>query len=178
VWHWSALQTGLAMAPGPALVPVVTVATRRLVQRTGPGPLAVVGSLVFALAMLWRVAFGGPVPHYAVDMLPSMVLGGIGVGLALGTLMAVGATALPTARAGTGSAVMNTVRQVAGAIGVALLVSILGAATGDGVHAFHVSWVVAAVLAVLAAAISTRVASTPVPGPAAAALPRPAQAET
>lgn len=36
VWHYSALQTGLAMAPGPAMVPIATALTARLVHRLGP----------------------------------------------------------------------------------------------------------------------------------------------
>jgi hypothetical protein len=59
-------------------------------------------------------------------MLPSMLLTGIGVGLALPTLISTSATALPADRFATGSAIVNTSRQVASALGVAILVTILG----------------------------------------------------
>jgi hypothetical protein len=45
VWHWSALRTGLALAPTPALVPIVTV------HRFGRGALVTVGGLLFAAGM-------------------------------------------------------------------------------------------------------------------------------
>jgi EmrB/QacA subfamily drug resistance transporter len=152
IWRYSALRTGLAMAPGPLMVPFVTFASARLVRRVGSGPVAAAGSVLFALAMLWRIVASGPGPDYVGDLLPSMLLGGIGVGLALGTLIAAGATALPPARAATGSAIVNSGRQIASALGVAVLVTVLG---GSGsVGDYRVGWWVAAGLALLAAGIS------------------------
>lgn len=152
VWGYSALQTGLAMAPGPALVPVVTVLTGRLVSRVGPGRVAALGSVLFAASFLWRAAVAETTPNYLVDLLPSMVFGGIGVGMALGTLMAVGATSVPADRSATGSAVMNTSRQIASSIGVALLVTILSSSAPNDVGAFRASWLLAAALTLAAAA--------------------------
>jgi EmrB/QacA subfamily drug resistance transporter len=152
VWHYSALRTGLAMAPGPAMVPVVTFASTRLVHKIGPGPVAAMGSVLFAVALLWRVVTAGATPNYVGDLLPSMVISGVGVGLSLGTLMAAGATALPPARAATGSALVNSGRQVASAVGVAILVTVLG--NHGSVHDFDLGWWVAAGLALLAAATS------------------------
>lgn len=174
VWHYSALRTGLAMAPGPAMVPLVTFASARLVHRLGSGPVAAVGSVIFAASFLWRVALAGPTPNYAVDLLPSMLFGGVGVGLALSTLIAAGATALPVHRSATGSAIVNSTRQVASALGVAVLVTVLGTHVGDAgaTHAFDRAWVVAAALALVAAAISALL-----PRPAAqVAEPAPARA--
>lgn len=160
IWHYSALRTGMAMAPGPAVVPVVTFASVRLVRRVGPGRVAAAGSLVFAVAMLWRVVSASPSSRYVTDMLPSMVLGGVGVGLTLGTLIAAGATALPAHRAATGSAFVNSGRQIASALGVAILVTVLGPMAG--VHEFRIGWAVAAALAAGAAAASVTLPHTPV----------------
>jgi EmrB/QacA subfamily drug resistance transporter len=156
IWHYSALRTGLAMAPGPAMVPIVTILSNRAVHRFGAGPVSAVGCVLFAVALLWRVAFAGSDPNYAVDLLPSMLIGGTGVGLALGTLIASGTTALPPARSATGAAVLNTGRQVSASIGVAVLVAILGAGSvrAATVGAFQRAWVVAAVVALLAAGTS------------------------
>lgn len=160
VWHYSPLLAGLAMVPGPAMVPVVTAASTRIVRRLGPGPVAALGSLVFAVSQAWRVLFAGPEPAYVVDLLPSMVLGGAGVGLALGTLIAAGATALPDDRTATGSAIVNSGRQIASALGVAVLVTILGPATGQ-VSGYTVGWTVGAVLAVVAAVVSLALVHAP-----------------
>jgi hypothetical protein len=156
VWHFSALQTGLAMTPGPALVPLVTIGSARAVRRFGGGPVAAVGALLFMTAMLWRVAFAEPRPDYVRDLLPSMVLSGIGVGLALSTLIGAGATALPAHRVATGSAVVNAGRQVAANFGVATLVTLLGTSTDPAVlrESFIRGWWVGAALALVAAALS------------------------
>jgi EmrB/QacA subfamily drug resistance transporter len=150
VWHYSALRTGLAMIPGPALVPPVTIATTRLVHRIGPGPLAAVGSLLFAVSQVWRVLWASTDPDYLRDLLPSMLVGGIGVGLTLGTLVGAAATALPGNRSATASAIVNSGRQVASALGVAVLVTVL-ADTSGSVHGYRISWCAGAGLALLAA---------------------------
>lgn len=170
VWHYSALRTGLAMVPGPAMVPVVTFASARLVRRLGAGRVAAAGTVLFAISLLWRVALAGPVPDYARDLLPSMLVGGAGVGLTLGTLIAAGATALPAHRSATGSAIINSTRQLASALGVAVLVTILGAATGSR-HGYDTGWVIGAGLAILAgaAALAIRPAAATAAGEAATA---------
>ncbi|GAA4357169.1 MFS transporter [Angustibacter luteus] len=152
VWGYGPLLTGLAMVPGPALVPITTIASRRLVERVGPGALATVGSLLFGLGFVWRATVSSIEPNYLVDLLPAMVIGGIGVGLALGTLMAAGTTSLPTASAATGSALLNASRQVASGVGVAVLVTILTSwSPPSAPDAYRASWWVAAGLSLAAA---------------------------
>jgi len=146
VWHYSALRTGLAIAPGPAMVPALAVGAGPLTRRIGSAPVAAAGNLLFAAGLLWRVFSVSVVPHYAVDMLPSMLLTGMGVGLTLPTLMSASTTALPAARFGTGSALVNMARQVAFALGVAVLVTIIGvpATAAGAVTAFRHLWLIMA----------------------------------
>jgi hypothetical protein len=162
VWHYSALRTGLAMAAGPAVVPFVAIGSNRWVRRLGPGVVSAVGCAIFGLAMLWRVTFAGATPDYVGDLLPSMLLGGIGVGLALSTLIASASTAQPPERAGTGAALVNTGRQIASSVGVAVLVAILGSSSlhGAGVHGFDRAWIVAAAMAGAAGVVSVFMAKT------------------
>jgi EmrB/QacA subfamily drug resistance transporter len=171
VWHYSALATGLAIAPGPAMVPALAIASGPLVQRFGPGRVAAAGNVFFAAGLLWRVVFAGTTPNYVTDLLPSMLLTGIGVGLALPTLISTSATALPADRFGTGSAIVNTSRQVAAALGVAILVTILGTpATPEAARtAFQHGWITAGAANLAAAIVCLRLR----PGQvlAAAALP-------
>jgi EmrB/QacA subfamily drug resistance transporter len=176
VWQWSALRTGLALVPGPALVPIVTVLTTRLVQRVGHGRLVSVGGLLFAAGMLWRVVFISVRPDYLRDLLPSMILSGIGVGLALGTLIAAGVQSLPAPRAATGSALVNSGRQISASIGVALLVTIVGTHIGAGSQtAFRWAWAVAAALALTTTAVGMLLSRAP---KATAGTPSPAPALT
>jgi EmrB/QacA subfamily drug resistance transporter len=156
VWGYSALRTGLAMAPGPLVVPAATIASARMVRRYGAGRVSAVGCLLFAAGMLWRVLFAGATPDYLSDMLPAMILGGAGVGLGMSTLMASGTTALPHERAGTGAALVNTTRQVAASVGVAVLVAILGgtSARGMGIGGYQAAWLTAAGLSGACAVIA------------------------
>lgn len=136
---------------------------RRLVHRLGPGPIAALGSVLLAGSQLWRVFEAGPEPNYVYDLLPSILLSGAGVGLALGTLIAAGVTAFPQERSATGSAILNSSRQVASAVGVAVLVTLLGTAVG-AVHGYLVAWAVGAAVALCAAGISLAVARPVISG--------------
>jgi EmrB/QacA subfamily drug resistance transporter len=176
VWHYPVLRTGLAIAPGPAMVPALAVGAGPLARRIGAAPVAAAGNLLFAAGLLWRVVAVSITPHYLTDLLPSMLLTGMGVGLTLPTLISASATALPPARFGTGSALVNMGRQVASALGVALFVTILGApATSAGaVVAFRHVWLciaAASVLAAVTAAFVRRPPSAP-PGTARSQPPR------
>jgi EmrB/QacA subfamily drug resistance transporter len=164
VWHWSALRTGVALVPGPALVPVVTALTARAARRFGHGPLVVAGGLLFAAAMLWRVAMVSATPAYARDLLPSLILGGTGVGLTLGTLIAAGVQSLPGSRTATGSALVNSFRQISSALGVALLVTLVGAHVDAGSAAgFRLGWAIAAGLSVVTSLLGALLVRAPAP---------------
>jgi MFS family permease len=127
VWHWSALSTGLAIAPGPIMVPLFSfLVAGRLIARFGPAPVIAAGCAVFAAGAVWWALAMGLAPNYARDMLGGMLLTGVGVGLTLPTFMAAGASSLPPHSFATGSAALNMLRQIGLAIGVAVLIAILG----------------------------------------------------
>jgi EmrB/QacA subfamily drug resistance transporter len=127
VWRWSPLTTGLSIAPGPIMVPLFSfLVAGRLIARFGPGPVIAAGSGIFAAGAAWWALAAGLAPDYVGEMLGGMILTGIGVGLTLPTLMATGASSLPPQAFATGSAVINMLRQVGLAIGVAVLIAVLG----------------------------------------------------
>ncbi|MFD9003714.1 MFS transporter [Streptomyces sp. NPDC059582] len=168
VWHWSALHTGLALAPGPALVPVVTLLTTRAAQRHGHGPLVAAGGLLFAAGMAWLAHTATTTPDYTHGLLPSQLLTGAGTGLALGTLVAAGVHAVPAHRAATGAALVNSVRQISAALGVAVLVAITGphiSATSH--HDFRTLWYTAAALGLATTAFGIHLTRKTTPTPAA-----------
>src|SRR3954468_22909800 len=149
VWHWSALTTGLGIAPGPLMVPLFSfVFAGPLITRFGPGLVIAAGSAIFAAGAAWWALAMGLEPDYVGDMLGGMVLTGIGVGLTLPTLMATGASSLPASSFATGSAVVNMLRQIGLAVGVAVLIAILGT-PGSPAEVLDVyanaSWVIAAI---------------------------------
>jgi EmrB/QacA subfamily drug resistance transporter len=150
-WGWSALRTGLAIAPGPLMVPLFgLLVSGRLTARYGAGPVAAVGSLLFGAGMAWFALAVDAPPDYLGDVLGGMLLTGIGVGLTLPTLMATAAGSLPPQAFATGSAVVNTLRQVGLAVGVAVLVALLG--TSPALAAFQSGWWVFAGVSLAAAA--------------------------
>jgi EmrB/QacA subfamily drug resistance transporter len=156
VWGYSALRTGLAVAPGPLLVPPVALGSAALVRALGPGRLAALGSLLFACGVGWWSAAIGIRPAYATGLLPGMLLTGLGVGLVLPTLIGAAAAALPPARFATGSAVTTMARQVGAVVGVALTVSLLGAPHGPQavLDAFRRGWTAVIAAGLLAGAAS------------------------
>ena len=147
VWHWSALATGLAIAPGPLMVPLVAVGVAgRLTARIGPGWVIAVGSTIFSAGVAWWALAMGLEPDYVGSMLGGMILTGIGVGLTLPTQVATGTGELPPRSFATGSAVITMARQIGLAVGVAALIAILGSpASPDAVlHVYErASWVIA-----------------------------------
>jgi MFS family permease len=127
VWHWSAVVTGLSIAPGTLMVPLVSFGLAgRLAVRFGPGTVIAAGSTIFAAGALWWALAVGLQPAYAGEVLGGMLLTGIGVGLTLPTLMATGTSVLPPHALATGSAVVNMFRQIGLAGGVAVLIAVLG----------------------------------------------------
>jgi hypothetical protein len=154
VWGWTALQTGLAIAPGPLMVPLFAfLVAGRLIGRFGPGRVIAAGSTIYAAGATWWTLRSGLTPDYLGEMLPGMLMTGIGVGLTLPTFMSTGASALPSHSFATGSAVVNMLRQVGLAIGVAVLVAVIGTPhTGaEQLSAFQHGWIVIASAALLAA---------------------------
>lgn len=161
IWGYSPLRTGLALAPGPAMVPVVTVLSSRAVHRRGSAPVVAFGSALFAVAMLLQAGRMQTAPSYLADLLPTLLIGGAGVGLAVSTLIAAGVTALPPQRSATGSAMINAGRQVASAVGVAVLVTLVGVhVDASGRDEFRLAWLVAALLGAV-----TGVLALGLPGP-------------
>jgi EmrB/QacA subfamily drug resistance transporter len=156
VWGWSALRTGLAVAPGPLLVPFLAVGAGPLARRLGPGPVAAAGCAIYAAgAVFWRLSLS-PAPDYVAHMLPGMLMTGTGVGLTLPTLVSAAVSAIPPHRFATGSGVVNMARQVGIVLGVAVLVTVLGHPAGAGaLAAFQRATVVIATMAVIAGLASS-----------------------
>jgi EmrB/QacA subfamily drug resistance transporter len=149
-WGWSALKTGLAIAPGPLLVPTTSLLLAgRLIARFGAAAVITAGIGFFVAGLVVWATMIGAEPSFLMVTL-GMVPTGIGVGLAFPTLMGAGTSSLPPSSFATGSGVINMIRQAALAIGVAIFVAIVGAhtASADRLAAFHRGWwIMAAIVA-------------------------------
>lgn len=151
-WHWSALQTGLAIAPGPLLVPATSLLLAgRLIARFGPAAVLTAGILCFAAGLSAWAALITQIPSVAAVVI-GMAFTGVGVGLTYPTLLGVATSSLPPSSFATGSGVINMIRQAALAIGVALFVAILALSDTQAgrLDAFHRGWWIMAAIAALA----------------------------
>jgi EmrB/QacA subfamily drug resistance transporter len=177
---------GLGFAPTAAVIAVVSLGlSARLTARFGARRLLLAGLIMItaALALLTQVpAHAG----YAAVLLPLFVLFGIGGGLTLPAVTALGMSGATDADAGVISGVFNTVQQVGGALGLALLTALAASRTGTGTSAqaltsgYHLAWTAGAVLggvSIVVAAIALRErrpsAAGPVPGAAPEATATP-----
>lgn len=150
VWGYSALRTGLAVAPGPLMVPLFAAVGQVLARRFTPGAIAAAGCVLWGAGAGLVLATVGPEPEYATALLPGWLIGGVGVGLALPTILSAATAQLPPARTATGSAIVTMSRQLGTVLGISVLVAILGAGD-DAVSAFRFSWWTIAAVAVVAA---------------------------
>lgn len=161
VWHYTALRTGLGVAPGPLMVPVFAAVAQSVAHRVPVGRIAAAGCILLGTGLALSVLLLGPEPAYLAELLPCSIIGGAGVGLGLPTILSAATTDLPPARAATGSAVVNMSRQVGTVLGVSVLVALLGSPVGyTAVHgAFdHVRW---AMVLACALAATTAIGMTP-----------------
>ena len=181
VWGWSTLQAGIAFAPGPLMVALFSGPAGALAGRTGTRPLVIAGSLLFAAGNLWWIVRAGTEPAYVADVLPGMLLSGLGVALVFPILAGAAVSGLPPGRTATGSALFNTARQVGGVVGVAAFVAILG--DDLALSGFRAGWafmgasaLAAGALALLLPGRAVRRRTAPAPPPPAADAPTPRRA--
>ncbi|WP_232016937.1 DHA2 family efflux MFS transporter permease subunit [Gordonia insulae] len=153
VWGYSAIKTGFAVSTGPLMVPIFAAVAHRLSARIPVGAIVSAGCLLFGLGGVIIALSVDATPDYATEILPGWLIGGIGVGLALPSILSSATADLPAHQSATGSAVVNMSRQIGMALGVSLLVAIVGAPVGYvAAHsAFQAAWFVLGGVAVLGA---------------------------
>ena len=129
----TAFATGLAVMPGGILQAFLSPIVGRIFDSKGPRPLMIPGSL-FMVASLWLMATLGE--SSALWMVVGMhVLFSLGMCLMMTPLMTTALSSLPDTLYSHGSAIMNTLQQLAGAMGTAFLVVFLTRGTVAGTEA-------------------------------------------
>ncbi len=154
---YSALATGLAFLPLTAGFFFSNVASGRLVVAFGARVPMMLGAAIdlAGFGLLARIDAAAPYPQFFIPFL----LIPAGMGLAVPAMTSTVLAAVPRARAATASAVLNTARQAAGALGVACFGAL--AHGGPGPVARTLGAVVAASIVLLAIAIATAALITP-----------------
>src|SRR5215218_7334438 len=157
VQGYSAAQTGVAFTAIALPIATLSNLVGPLVRRVGARPVLVLGLLLIVLAesLLMRL----PVHvAYAVDLLPSLLLMGVGMSLAWVSVTIASLAGVSPADSGIASGISNTARQVGGAVGLAVVSTIAasyGGADAAGLtHGFHVAFGALLGLSLLAVAVS------------------------
>jgi EmrB/QacA subfamily drug resistance transporter len=126
---YDAIETGLAFLPVSVLIGVLSLGfAPRLNERFGARAVLLVG-LVLLVAALGLFARAPLDAGYVVDLLPTMILFGIGAGLAFPALMTLAMSGATAEDSGLASGLVNTSLQVGGAVGLAVLATLAGTRT-------------------------------------------------
>ena len=135
VLGYDAIATGAAFLPISISIGVLSLGfSARLNGRFGPRAVLLVAltSIAAGLALLSRVPVDG---SYIADLLPAMLLLGVGGGLAFPALMTLAMSSVRPEDSGLASGLVNTTQQVGGALGLAILASVAESRTGDATSA-------------------------------------------
>jgi hypothetical protein len=126
---YSPIETGLAFLPQVAAVmTTATTSSTVLLPRTGPRPLVMLGLLVAAAGMVVLTQLGVD-SSYATHVLPGLILVGLGLGLVVAPALNTATLEVRAADAGVASATVNTMQQIGGSLGTALLSTLAATAT-------------------------------------------------
>ncbi|MFL5965920.1 MAG: DHA2 family efflux MFS transporter permease subunit [Gaiellaceae bacterium] len=129
VLGYSAVETGVAFTAFALTVVIVSNIAQLIVGRIGVRAALTAGLLTSALsvALLTRLPVDG---HYFSDLFPGFVLGGAGMGLSFVAVTIASLSGIERADAGVASGLVNTSRQIGGAVGIAVASAIAVTATG------------------------------------------------
>jgi EmrB/QacA subfamily drug resistance transporter len=168
VLRFDALEVGLGYLPIALTIGVMTLGfAARVMTRFGARPALIGGLAISAagLALFGRAPVDG---RYLTDVLPAMLLLGVGAGLALPAVTTLVMSGASGGDSGLVSGLANTTQQVGGAVGVAVLATLAGAradhlrASGHTAAAaltggYHLAFAIAvgAVLAAIAVAVAS-----------------------
>jgi len=133
VLHYSAVEAGAAFAAFASMVVVASNVAQAVVARYGIRSVLTAGLLAGAgsLALLTRLPVHG---QYVTDLLPAFLLGGAGMGLTFVPVTIAGLAGVHRADAGVASGLINTSRQIGGAIGIAAISAIAATSTSSYVQ--------------------------------------------
>jgi EmrB/QacA subfamily drug resistance transporter len=157
---YTPLEVGLAFLPANLLMGALSLGlSARLVMRFGIKKTLTTGLTLVAvgLALFARAPVDAA---FVVDVLPSMIVLGIGIGLAMNPLLLAAMADVKPEQSGLASGVVNTSFMMGGALGLAVLASVAAARAGDSgtvaslVDGYHAAFVVGTLFAVAAAVVA------------------------
>jgi EmrB/QacA subfamily drug resistance transporter len=161
VLGYSATQAGASFLPWTILIILLAPQAGRLSDKYGPRPFVTAGLVVLTGALFLFARLGMHESFWG--LLPAMLLGGVGMSCAMAPVTAAAMRSVRPDKAGVGSAVLNSMRQVGGSMGIAIMGAIIASSTNAGpgrpdpsgfLEGFHHALETAAGLTLLGAVIS------------------------
>ncbi|WP_425414502.1 MDR family MFS transporter [Paenibacillus pinihumi] len=138
--HYSPLEAGLAMLPGGVVMGIMSPITGRLFDRFGARGLALVGLLLLSGGLVGFAFMTLSISYITIMLLNTLFM--LGISMLMMPVMTNGLNGLKPALYPHGTAIVGTIQQVGGAVGMALLVTIM--TTGAAQYASDAAATVAA----------------------------------
>jgi MFS family permease len=123
VLGYSAVQAGAAFLPMTVLIIVAAPIAGKTSDRYGSRWLMTGGMVLLAIQLFYFSQLGADSTFWA--LLPGMILGGLGMSMTMTPTAAAAVRSVPVDKAGVGSAVLNSFRQVGGSMGIAVMGAII-----------------------------------------------------
>jgi EmrB/QacA subfamily drug resistance transporter len=166
VLGYSPIQAGASFLPWTVLIIILAPMAGRLADRVGPRGLVTFGMLLIASSLYVFSRMG--VHESFWGLLPAMLLGGVGMSATMAPVTAAAMGSVRPDKAGVGSAVLNSMRQVGGSLGIAVMGAIVAASATGGaaavagrpeeptpfIHGYHHALQVASLIAVTGAVLA------------------------
>jgi predicted MFS family arabinose efflux permease len=146
---YSPLKAGFAFLPAALSTLIGALSAPRLVTRLGVRRQLIIGPLVAAVGLTWlnQLSAGD---GYAAHVFGALVLTGLGVGVSF-VPMTIAATAdVPIHQAGLASGLINTTRQLGGAVGLAVMATVVAGASSPTAGYDRAFWITAAAMVIVA----------------------------
>jgi MFS family permease len=124
---YSPLKAGLAFLPAGLATMGGALTAARLVARIGARRQLVIGLLLAAAGLAWMSVVAAHAGYFAHVFGPVLLVG-VGLGLSFVPMTMAATTGVPTHEAGLASGLVNTSRQVGGAVGLAVMATVASSA--------------------------------------------------
>ena len=119
VLHYGAIKTGATFLPMTVLIIFIAPLAGKIADRIGPRWLMSAGMVLLTAALLLFATLDQHSSWWAI--LPGLIVGGVGMAITMAPTTAAAMASVPVAKAGVGSAVINSMRQVGGSLGIAVM---------------------------------------------------------
>jgi EmrB/QacA subfamily drug resistance transporter len=151
VLHYSPVEAGASFLPMTLLIILIAPRAGALTDKVGSRWLVGFGMTLLAVMLFYYSQLGASESFWTI--LPGLLIGGIGMGSTMTPVTAAAMSAVAVDKAGVGSAVLNSARQVGGSLGIAVMGAIVASAS-DFLTGFHDSLKVGALLCLVGAGVS------------------------